>query len=304
MFTRIHPIVFLRPMIKQEWPAESNDTLQRCQDNLSSAKYLNLAPGGPQSIQTACFDGYIGAPPTRTLLWVPYACNGFPMVSNHFPAKGPHQTLRWLQCPGATRFLHFPGWALKVWWREIVDPRKVTLRSRNASFDMLKPSWPIIRITHPDNYVYMYDLGLSERNLTNSFFSLYDNMLNIDAMFTWIHPIVFLRAMIKQEWPSESNGQLQRCQDNLSLAKYFNLEPGGPQSIHTACFDRYIGAPSTRTLLWFPYACNGFPMVSNHFPAKGPYQTLRWCHRPGATRFLHFPRWALKVRWREIVDFC
>ena len=63
MLTRIHPIVFLRPMIKQEWPAESNDSLQRYQDNLSSAKYLNLAPGGPQSIQTACFDGYIGAPP-------------------------------------------------------------------------------------------------------------------------------------------------------------------------------------------------------------------------------------------------
>ena len=113
MLTQIHPIVFLRPLIKQEWPAESNDSLQRYQDNLSSAKYLNLAPGGPQSIHTACFDGYIGAPPTQTLLWFPYACHGFPMVSNHFPAKGPYQTLRWIIAEESC-FLHFPGCALKV----------------------------------------------------------------------------------------------------------------------------------------------------------------------------------------------
>ena len=113
MLTQIHPIVFLRPLIKQEWPAESNDSLQRYQDNLSSAKYLNLAPGGPQSIHTACFDGYIGAPPTQTLLWFPYACHGFPMVSNHFPAKGPYQTLRWIIAEESC-FLHVPGCALKV----------------------------------------------------------------------------------------------------------------------------------------------------------------------------------------------
>ena len=148
MFTRIHPIVSLGPLIKQEWPAEGNDPLQRCQDNLSSANYFNLEPGGPQTIHTACFDEYIGAPPTRTLLWVPYACNGFLMVSNYFPSKGPHQTLRWLHCPGGNFSLHFLCWALKVRWREIVDSCKVTLRSRNASFDMLKPFWPIFRITH------------------------------------------------------------------------------------------------------------------------------------------------------------
>ena len=88
MLTQIHPIVFLRPLIKQEWPAESNDSLQRYQDNLSSAKYLNLAPGGPQSIHTACFDGYIGAPPhtdpTMISLCLPWFSNGIQPV----PCKG------------------------------------------------------------------------------------------------------------------------------------------------------------------------------------------------------------------------
>ena len=109
MFTRIHPIVFLRPMIKQEWPAESNDTLQRCQDNLSSAKYLNLAPGGPQSIHTACFDGYIGAPPhtdpTMISLCLPWFSNGI----QPFPCKGSIPDTEVVSSPRSYSFSALPS---------------------------------------------------------------------------------------------------------------------------------------------------------------------------------------------------
>ena len=134
---KIHPVVCLRPTIK---PAEGNGPLQRCQDNLSSANYFNLEPGGPQSIHTACFDGYIGAPPpdpTMNSLCVQWFSNGI----QPFPCIWPIPDTEVVSSPRRNLFLHFPRWALKVRWREVVDSCKSTLRSRNASF---------VRLNHLD----------------------------------------------------------------------------------------------------------------------------------------------------------